>query len=1009
MSYGPDYEYFTEPDRANPSETVYLEDHGMSDGDDLWQWIEDYAADDREIVIPSGTYDVGFGYRRISADNCIIRGEEPTGSVVAQVPGGYSESRYQPVLATYDRLELANITIDGTIADSSRSGKLKTEALGSNSYIYVERYRNPDGGANGSGGIFVGGDSRGETMFKDCEVNHSHDNGIYASDPGEGHGNNGPVYVEHGSFFNNNISGVRIGSSNSYVWRVCAGNTEETQYSNSASGSPTNQRSIRIRTGEPRDNLRVIECDVINESLSTSNKAIEIYSSINSGASGEIRNCRITNHDSTSAIRAGSSGDFHAYDNHVTGSGDLDFEIPESGTCRGSGCEEASCDHEEPPAGGGAGGRESDWAQEARLTNSTGYLQDSAMSPNQNIVAYGGSDGIWVHETGSNWELIEHINTEDIVRGIDISDDGYLVAGDDSENLYIYDVGPNNVSQVEQYNLDRRVWIARVSPYNNYLAIWGYQDNNESSRVHILDWEDAKNGTLTTIDTLPHDSGSLRGAAFSPREGEFAFGGSDGTVNIFGINWDTDDFFRRQRLEDYESRVWTIRFSTSSMQILVGYADEQAVVYEYNNDGWYETHNINDATSDVSRGGGWSEDGRFFGYASNDSNGYIYDRHDKSHVASLYGPRTNVVSCEFSGDNKWFGMASLEDGYYVYRIPGKGSMPNVIDTVDGIWQTGPDAVLKTTDVEEVSTLEVDTLQARDITDSSVRLRGEVTEFENVDPADVYFEYGETGSSKQTTGTATIDGTGTFSADLSNLNSDTEYEFEAFAESEGISANGGVETFTTEPGDTIDLIEDFTSDLSNNWSGPNIGTAFRRESDVSFGPSGSPVLHTPEGQGGTNMMTSAPGDGLPNYIGPGTTWEFWFRFSSNGGTRHRAQVYYGFDSSNSGDDVPPDCYGIWLIQNRGHVRLLKRTSGDWQYDVFNFDVDDPHFQTETTYRCVVTQGGTSTNSTHQLDIYRGDTLIGSDSGSDTEHSGEAIGIGNPTEMEGHVWLNDFRIQ
>jgi WD40 repeat protein len=1021
MSYGPDYDYYTQPDRANPSRTVHLADKGMSDGDALWDWIEQYAADDTEVIIPSGTYDVGFGYRRITADNCIVRGEEPSGSVVAEVPGGYSEQRYQPVLRTYDRFELANIQINGVIADDSESGKLKTEALGSDSYVYVERYRNPDGGANGSGGVFVGGDSAGETMFKHCEVNHAGDNGIYGSDPGESYGNNGPVYVEHGRYYNNNISGVRLGSSNSYAWRVCAGNDAVSNYPDTKSGAPTNQRAIRLRSGMPRTGLEVVECDVYNADLGVANKAVEIYSGSDSGFSGEIRASRITNdEDSVAAIRAGSGGDFTARNCHATGGGDLSFDIPETGTCRGSGCDEASCDFQSPPSG-----TTSDWPHEARLQATDSYLQSVDFDPQADRVAYTGDpdsngNGVWFHTTGGDWPLETAVPYATTVHAGAFSHDGHYVAGtagyggDGTVQVLV----AGETTLVASVTNPGPVRMAATDPNNDYLAAWWDDPNTDLPRVRIYDWATLIGGTDNPdpVATLPHDTGGIRAGAFSPDGQRFAFAGHDGRVYVHTVDRSTDDFTREGSYAETDSRVWGLSFSPDGQHILSGHAHELTVVNRVDaSNGYPLAAELTETTGKV-RDTAWARDNRHLGYCSNDATAYTHSVGDWAPAARLSTSTTNGVGCAFSRDSRWFAYAGVDDGVHVYTTPeptaGSGA-PNVLDGgTDGVWQAGPDAALTALGEADIGQLAVGTLSPTDVTDNTATLRGEITAFENLGETEVYFEYQPSDGSGTLTTTSrkTVSSAGRFSLTVDGLSASTSYDVYAVAESAALSDQGNTVTFTT--GSTGTVIDDFEhGDLaSNGWNGPEIGTAFRLQSSTTIGRAGSHTLHLPSGQGGTNIMDSAPGDGLGDYPGPGKTWECWFMFPSTGGTRTRVQLYYGHSTSQLNDSTPDNCYGVWLRGNRspGRIRLYTYSGGSFGTDLFDVAVDDPHFQAGEQYRCEIQQGGTSTNPTHTVTVYHGDAVIGQQSVDDTSFDGQAIALGNPTEMEGEVYLDDFRL-
>ena len=78
------------------------------------------------------------------------------------------------------------------------------------------------------------------------------------------------------------------------------------------------------------------------------------------------------------------------------------------------------------------------------------------------------------------------------------------------------------------------------------------------------------------------------------------------------------------------------------------------------------------------------------------------------------------------------------------------------------------------------------------------LDGEVTELDGADEADVGFEYGESGGDLSNSADAgTVSGTEAFDTTVDNLESDTEYEFRAVAETAEDSDEGDTETFTTD--------------------------------------------------------------------------------------------------------------------------------------------------------------------------------------------------------------------
>jgi subtilisin len=93
---------------------------------------------------------------------------------------------------------------------------------------------------------------------------------------------------------------------------------------------------------------------------------------------------------------------------------------------------------------------------------------------------------------------------------------------------------------------------------------------------------------------------------------------------------------------------------------------------------------------------------------------------------------------------------------------------------------------------------VSTGDATNVTDSAATLNGSLDDLGGASSADVYFEYGESGTTLDSTTTAqTLSSTGSFSADVSGLSSGTDYDFRAVAEaSDGDTDAGSATTFTT---------------------------------------------------------------------------------------------------------------------------------------------------------------------------------------------------------------------
>ena len=98
---------------------------------------------------------------------------------------------------------------------------------------------------------------------------------------------------------------------------------------------------------------------------------------------------------------------------------------------------------------------------------------------------------------------------------------------------------------------------------------------------------------------------------------------------------------------------------------------------------------------------------------------------------------------------------------------------------------------------DISEPMINTLSAVNIIDIGARLRGELTDLGEFASVNVLFEYRETGATSWTeTSTETLTATGTFFRDLSNLDPNTEYDYRARVNFDGLTKFAGTETFTT---------------------------------------------------------------------------------------------------------------------------------------------------------------------------------------------------------------------
>lgn len=298
---------------------VDLGAEGLSEGDLIDPYLDEFVRDGNEVHIPAGRYrwqGAGDG----TLDEVSIIGD---GEVIFDAGDRYE---FGTTWRTNTRFEMRNITVRGKAAPNR--DKYRFEASTPEAVIVVRNFRLPDGsypGGDGRVGIRVNDTHRGTVYLYDLYVVGFADNGLYASPPGKAGAGDGPVHVIGGFFSNNNISGVRLGSTGSSVRGTVIVNVDPVG---------GNHRAVRIR--EPGRNIVIEDVDIVQAIAGT---AIEIHRG-SEGGSGTMRNVRIRNDISQYAIRV-DGGDWSGSGVDISGSGNLDIDGPADleDVCTGDACD----------------------------------------------------------------------------------------------------------------------------------------------------------------------------------------------------------------------------------------------------------------------------------------------------------------------------------------------------------------------------------------------------------------------------------------------------------------------------------------------------------------------------------------------------------------------------------------------------------------------------------------------------------------------------------------------
>ena len=299
---------------AAPETVVDLGEMGLSDGDEIDPYLEEYVDDGVEVRVPEGEYDWdGDGFTGANRDAAIVG----QGEVILNNTGG---DWYQTIKARGGTVEIRNFTVRGEATGENTRFRLDADEDGR---IVVDNLNFPDGSEDGAEAkaFYAPRDHAGVIEIRNCYYSGFDDNGIYASSPGYDDGNDGQVIVENCTSHNNNIAGIRIGSSESVVRNCLIINDDASPESPSGA---RNQRGIRVRA--PGDDIVIEDCEIIH-SYEGAGAPIQLHRTAE-GGSGTINNVRILNNTDNEAIsdQDGETAEGWSGGNiSITGDGDLSY------------------------------------------------------------------------------------------------------------------------------------------------------------------------------------------------------------------------------------------------------------------------------------------------------------------------------------------------------------------------------------------------------------------------------------------------------------------------------------------------------------------------------------------------------------------------------------------------------------------------------------------------------------------------------------------------------------
>lgn len=310
---------------SRPGNFVDLADEGLSPGDDLSPWLDDYWQPGVELHVPGGDYTLS-NPKSVGIDSSEDAWLVGDGEVVADHGDTHVEFNIESAGSAHVRVQ--NFTFRGVdTSSSSNAGKIRAftwDDAGLTELINVNR---PDGSVAGGRacGFFVPNPHAGVVRFINCQLEGFTSDGLYATAFAEGDSNDGmgTVEVYGGLYRNNNVQNIRVGGDDSKV--IGAVSVFDDVPNGQDSG---NHRGIRVR--EAGENQVIDDCDIYTAGIDGAGYPVLITDSRFEGpgpSDVRVTNTRIYNDSGKDAVGTHSDDFDVSGDNiHLTGSGNHDLE-----------------------------------------------------------------------------------------------------------------------------------------------------------------------------------------------------------------------------------------------------------------------------------------------------------------------------------------------------------------------------------------------------------------------------------------------------------------------------------------------------------------------------------------------------------------------------------------------------------------------------------------------------------------------------------------------------------
>jgi hypothetical protein len=289
---------------GEPSNTVNLADEGLSPGDQIDPYLEEFWTPGNHVIIPGGTYEFdGDGLDGTFDEDSWLQGD---GEVILEGHGDHVDDM---VAENGAHVRWQNITVKG----EDNTGGNQPMWAGEDSILEFVNYNRPDGGGGRATGLWLRPDHAGTARFINCTVMNFSDNGIYGSAFAEGGSGDGMGVIEiwGGYYAHNGVNELRIGGDNAKIIGATVVCDEDD--------------AIRIR--EAGENILIHDVDLVHDG---SDYPIYVTNHKFKGPgpnSATISNCRIENQSSNKIVKFGDSGyDMEGTNLDLTGGGDYEMD-----------------------------------------------------------------------------------------------------------------------------------------------------------------------------------------------------------------------------------------------------------------------------------------------------------------------------------------------------------------------------------------------------------------------------------------------------------------------------------------------------------------------------------------------------------------------------------------------------------------------------------------------------------------------------------------------------------